>query len=312
MGGDISVESEPGRGSTFTFTARFGRRAGEGEAARSQHSSLLPAAAAASNGARWRILVAEDNQFNADLVQLLLKRHGHAVRIVETGQDALEVLERESFDLLLLDIHMPVVDGFQAIERIRARERENGGHLPVIALTARSRKEDRDRCLAAGMDDFLAKPIRAGTLADLIARVMSGRRGATPSGESGRASVLDASALLAACGEDCGILERVVMKLRDQVPVVLATVQDASRRADPDALRDAAHKLHGMIAAVSSAAGTLASEIEDDAANGALGAASQRLARLVPMTGDVLAQLDGLSIDQLRQIRDRVSVETAR
>ena len=109
------------------------------------------------------ILVAEDNEFSAQLLEQLLARRGHRVRLASNGREALALADRGGFDLLLLDVHMPELDGFQVVRAIRERERTAGGHLPVIALTARSRKEDRERCLAAGMDDFLTKPFRPRT-----------------------------------------------------------------------------------------------------------------------------------------------------
>ncbi|MFT3694333.1 MAG: ATP-binding protein [Kofleriaceae bacterium] len=118
-----------------------------------------------------RILVAEDSEFNADLIRELLRRRGYEPQIVDNGTAVLALVEREPFDLLLLDLHMPGLDGFQVIERLRTREGELGGHLPVVALTARTRPEDRDRCLAAGMDEFLAKPIRSASLWEAIDRL---------------------------------------------------------------------------------------------------------------------------------------------
>ena len=123
------------------------------------------------SSSRLNILVAEDNDFNAQLLEQLLVRRGHRVRLASDGRKALSLAEEGAFDLLLLDVHMPELDGFQVIQAIRERERSAGGHLPVVALTARSRKEDRDRCLAAGMDDFLAKPIQAPDLWAAIDRV---------------------------------------------------------------------------------------------------------------------------------------------
>src|SRR5439155_9800312 len=122
-----------------------------------------------------RILVAEDNELNAQLLEHLLVRRGHRVRLANNGREALALAEEGGFDLLLLDVHMPELDGFQVIRAVRERERSAGGHLPVIALTARSRNEDRERCLAAGMDDFLTKPIGPAELFAAIDRVRAGR-----------------------------------------------------------------------------------------------------------------------------------------
>jgi CheY-like chemotaxis protein len=129
-----------------------------------QHGVSLPsvvpgAERSSTTSSRGRILVAEDNEFNAILLNAVLSKHGFDVRVARDGEDALAHAESGQFDVLLLDLHMPRLDGFKVIASIRAREGRSGGHLWVVAVTARSRMEDRDRCLAAGMDDFLTKPI---------------------------------------------------------------------------------------------------------------------------------------------------------
>src|SRR5207249_9633232 len=106
------------------------------------------------------VLVAEDNELSAQVLEQALVRQGHRVRLASNGREVLTLAEQGGFDLLLLDVHMPELDGFQVVQAVRERELTAGGHLPIIALTARSRKEDRERCLAAGMDDFQTKPIR--------------------------------------------------------------------------------------------------------------------------------------------------------
>ena len=137
--------------------------------------------------------MAEDNEFNAQLLEQLLVRRGHRVRLANNGREALALAEEGVFDLLLLDVHMPELDGFQVVRAIRERERSAGGHLPVIALTARSRKEDRERCLAAGMDDFLTKPIGPAELFAAIDRVLAGR----PASEAPLASSTEPGILVA-------------------------------------------------------------------------------------------------------------------
>ena len=129
----------------------------------------------AASSARLRILLAEDNVLNQQLVDHLLRRRGHDVVVARDGRKALETLDHSSFDLMLLDIQMPEFDGFQVIEAIRRREQTAGGHLPVVALTAHAMKGDRDRCLRAGMDDYLTKPIRSAELFEVIDRVLAGR-----------------------------------------------------------------------------------------------------------------------------------------
>ncbi len=115
-----------------------------------------------------RVLVAEDNVINQRLVSRLLEKRGHQVVVAANGREALEALERQSFDIVLMDLQMPELDGFEATAALRAREAGHGTHLPVIALTAHAMKGDRERCLAAGMDGYLSKPIRPQELDELL------------------------------------------------------------------------------------------------------------------------------------------------
>ncbi len=168
MSGRIWVESAPGQGSTFHFTAAFGlpssashgARPAERESARDQVR------------ARLKILLAEDNRVNQKLAVRLLEKFGHEVVAVGDGRQALAALERDRFDLVLMDLQMPVMDGLQATAAIRARE-DGGRRLPIIAMTAHVMKDDRQRCFQVGMDAFVAKPVRAAELRAAIASVMS-------------------------------------------------------------------------------------------------------------------------------------------
>jgi two-component system, sensor histidine kinase and response regulator len=242
------------------------------------------------------ILVAEDNDFNSQLLEQLLVRRGHHVQLANDGRKALSLAEDSAFDLLLLDVHMPELDGFQVIQAIRERERSAGGHLPVVALTARSRKEDRERCLAAGMDDFLAKPIQAPDLWSAIDRVVAARPPASRTGPG----LLDPRVLLAACGGDAVILTHICQAFRTRLPAHLAAIQDALRDRDAPRLREAAHKVCGMVAAFSTLAGGVASDIEDHAAHGQLEDAQPLVGRLEEMAKELMLVVDGLSIENLR------------
>ena len=116
-----------------------------------------------------RVLLAEDNRVNRALARRLLERHGHTVVAVENGREALDAIERQTFDLALFDVQMPVMDGLQAARSIRKREQETGSsHLPIIAVTAHAMTGDKEGCLAAGMDNYISKPINARQLFDLI------------------------------------------------------------------------------------------------------------------------------------------------
>jgi two-component system, sensor histidine kinase and response regulator len=111
--------------------------------------------------ASLRVLLVEDNRVNQRLATRLLEKRGHSVSLAADGREALVALEKESFDLVLMDLQMPEMDGFEATMAIRKNERGSGNHLPIVALTAHAMKGDREKCLAAGMDGYLTKPIRA-------------------------------------------------------------------------------------------------------------------------------------------------------
>ncbi|MET0285438.1 MAG: response regulator [Polyangiales bacterium] len=238
-----------------------------------------------------RVLVAEDNPLNAQFLRQLLTRRGHQLELAEDGEQALARLAHEEFDLLLLDLHMPHKSGFQVIEAVRASERETGAHLPVIALTARSRSEDRERCLAAGMDDFLTKPLLAADLWAAIARV-------SPRGQRG--SVLDGALLLAACDGEPAILDTLCTALHEHLQRHVDDTQRSLREADAPRLREDAHKLFNMVAAFSSRAGTLASELEDHAARGDLAAAAALIDALPGLASALLRETTALTVQQLR------------
>jgi two-component system, sensor histidine kinase and response regulator len=125
------------------------------------------------------VLLAEDNPVNQLLATRLLEKRGHHVIVAHNGTDALAALDRQRFDLVLMDLQMPEMDGFEATAAIREREKGGGFHIPVIALTAHAMKGDREKCLAAGMDGYLTKPIRTHELDDILEECVS-RRSASP------------------------------------------------------------------------------------------------------------------------------------
>ena len=254
------------------------------------------ASAAPATTSSLHILVAEDNEFNAQLLEQLLGRRGHRVRVASNGREALALAQDRAFDLLLLDVHMPELDGFQVVSAVRERERTSDRHLPVIALTARSRKEDRERCLAAGMDDFLSKPVRAADLWTAIDRVV----GARGPGKRVGAGLLDPRILWEVCGGDAGALDRICAVFQTHIPDHLAAVQDALCQRDASRLREAAHKLSGMLAAFSAVAGGVASDLEDHAASGQLEEARPLVQQLEAMVHELLLLVGGLSLETLR------------
>jgi PAS domain S-box-containing protein len=157
MGGRMWVNSVPGQGSEFHFTALF-RPGAPNQAAQGQALPLPVHSIASGPGVPLRVLLAEDNPVNIKLAVALLERRGHKSAVARTGHEAIQALESEVFDAVLMDINMPELDGLEATRVIRQRERTTGGHVPIIAMTAGAMKSDEERCLAAGMDAYISKP----------------------------------------------------------------------------------------------------------------------------------------------------------
>src|SRR5262249_22129835 len=224
-------------------------------------------------------------------------RQGHRVRLASNGREVLTLAEQGGFDLLLLDVHMPELDGFQVVRAVRERESAAGGHLPIIALTARSRKEDRERCLAAGMDDFQTQPIRPADLLAAIGRVLRTHS----SGHSRRRDLLDAPVLLAACGGDPTLLGKMCQALTARVPEHLAALREALRDRDAPRLREAAHKCCGMLSEFSTVAGDLAANLEELATATQLEKAVPILQQLETIGQELVKQIDGITVEALRR-----------
>jgi signal transduction histidine kinase/ActR/RegA family two-component response regulator len=165
MGGKLWAESEEGKGSSFHFTVPFGATQAS-RARESSHLALAPhdGTAVAKSSRRLNILLAEDNVVNQRLATRLLEKAGHAVTVAEDGKQALAILERDRFDVVLMDVQMPEMSGLEATEAVRARERQTGQHVPILAMTAHAMTGDRERCLAAGMDGYLSKPVQPAEL----------------------------------------------------------------------------------------------------------------------------------------------------
>jgi CheY-like chemotaxis protein len=145
---------------------------GKGEPAARQ-AQLVTRHSLGEGRTRLRVLVAEDSAVNQLLAKRLVEKQGHSAVLVASGREALEALERETFDLVLMDVQMPDVDGLEAAATIRQRERRTGAHLPIIAMTAGAMQGDKERCLEAGMDAYVSKPVNVNELFTAIERVMT-------------------------------------------------------------------------------------------------------------------------------------------
>jgi CheY-like chemotaxis protein len=216
------------------------------------------------------------------LAEHLLRRKGHIVTIANNGHEALELLGRQNCDLALVDVQMPEMDGLQLTAAIREKEKSTGAHLPIIAMTAYAMKGDRERCLAAGMDDYIPKPINSRQLFDMIEGVQSVGLKALPATGSGiNQEILDESTLRARFEGEPELLRDVVNLFLDDCPKLLDGIRGAVERSDAQALERAAHKLKGTVANFSARASyDAALRLEVMGRGGHLEQAREALARL--------------------------------
>ncbi len=221
-------------------------------------------------GPALHVLLVEDNRVNQTMATRLLEMRGHKVTLAADGQQAVDALERTAFDVVLMDVQMPVMNGLEATAAIRARERERGGHVPIVALTAHAMRGDRERCLAAGMDSYLLKPIERDELFAAIesfsaaAGTADARRpsAAAPAGPAPRgprppaapgmvhAPTDDAAvaAVLARLGGDATLARELAGIFLHDAPGMMKRIEDAVAARDGEALRMAAHALKGAVA----------------------------------------------------------------
>jgi len=190
-----------------------------------------------------RVLLAEDNRVNQALATAMLSKRGHRVTVASNGLEALDRLAAEDFDLVFMDVQMPELDGIAATRAIREKEAGAARRIPIIAMTAHAMAGDRERCLEAGMDDYVSKPINPAELFGAISRVLTG------SGEGKPAvSVFDRSVALHHVGEDPEILAQLVRMFLEQGPERMAKVEVALAQGDATSLEREAHSLKGTAA----------------------------------------------------------------
>jgi PAS domain S-box-containing protein len=198
---------------------------------------------------RLRVLLAEDNVVNQRLAVRLLEKAGHAVTVAANGREAVAALDREAFDVVLMDVQMPEMGGFEATAVIREREKASGRHVPIVAMTAHAMKGDRERCLLAGMDDYVSKPVRAQELHEALARMVGGGEGASSpaTGHRPPATPFDEAELLDRVGGDRELLREVVRLFFETSPAMLAELRQAAAAGDAETLHRQAHTLKGMV-----------------------------------------------------------------
>jgi signal transduction histidine kinase/ActR/RegA family two-component response regulator/HPt (histidine-containing phosphotransfer) domain-containing protein len=260
MKGRIWVDSEPGKGSVFHFMVPFAlqtmaQRAAHRDA-REAAGAALPARLAGGKR-RLDVLLAEDNAANQILVRRVLEKHGHTVVVAEHGAAALELLEVRRFDLVLMDLQMPKMDGIATTAAIRSRERETGGHIPIIALTAHAMSGDRERCLEAGMDGYLVKPVRPASLLEGIERF--GAEPAEPPPPAQPApGVLDERELLERVEGDMELLGELTRLFLRDCGKHMGDAREAIAGRDAAALGMAVHALRGMFGNLAAGSAQLA------------------------------------------------------
>jgi two-component system sensor histidine kinase/response regulator len=210
-------------------------------------AAVAPNSKAPANRSPLRILLAEDNEINQKVAVGILEQHGHSVTVAANGRLALTALQNERFDLTLMDVQMPVMTGLEAVAAIREQEHETGVHMPIIALTAHTMEGDRQRCLDAGMDGYLAKPIRSRELLQSIETLMSGYPETAPSvpDPSSHGVLFDRSAMLDSVGGNLELLRDVVGVFLKNCPDLVSRIRSAVAEGDCDGLRVAAHTLRG-------------------------------------------------------------------
>ncbi|GBC96057.1 Sensory/regulatory protein RpfC [bacterium HR16] len=252
MGGTVGVRSEEGKGSTFwavlpLFTPNMEQSQGtvSGDLPRSQggaEKSLLSSPARAAR----RVLLVEDNEVNRKVAVRLLERLGYEVDVASDGEEAVEKTALRRYDAVLMDVHMPRVDGLEATRLIRERERGTGEHQVIIAMTASAMKEDVQRCLASGMDEYLSKPVKMEVLQEMLEKWQNSDSPA----ESAELSPIDRDFLTDMTGGDAEFERELLQEFLSTIPGLIEQVRQAIASGNSTALAGAAHTIKGSARAV--------------------------------------------------------------
>ncbi len=291
MGGVIGVKSCVGRGSTFSFTASFGHISLDRLVPVAQHASVAtgeivrPGNVPVIRGNGENVLVAEDNATNREVIFAQLSKLGYAAVVVTNGMEAVEAMQRQRFDLALMDCQMPVMDGYEAAHRIRRLDRQR---IPIVALTASAMPSDRERCLREGMDDYLAKPVELPHLAQVLAKWIRKRDADISNAEvprccasSGRA-LFNSESMLGRLMGDRELAAEIIQGFLANAPDQLTQLFARFDEADAPGARFQAHALKGAAATVGAETlQAIVAEIEGDAAKSRLERCPDLLIRAV-------------------------------
>jgi CheY-like chemotaxis protein/HPt (histidine-containing phosphotransfer) domain-containing protein len=211
-----------------------------------------PAATAIPSTRPLRLLLAEDSLVNQRLAVGLLERHGHRVTIANNGRQALDLASDDGFDAILMDVQMPEMDGLEATRLIREHERQTGRHVPIIAMTAHALKGDRERCLASGMDEYVAKPVRERQLLTALRMVLGEEVAPVPAEQpetmpEAAEHVIDWNAALRICAGDRELLREIAEAFLEEQPRRIDEIRRAIDTADWELLHRAAHTIKGSM-----------------------------------------------------------------
>jgi CheY-like chemotaxis protein/HPt (histidine-containing phosphotransfer) domain-containing protein len=253
-----------------------------------------------------RILLAEDNPINQKLAMRLLEKRGHSVTVVNNGREALEASEQQSFDVLLMDVQMPEMGGLEATARIRQRENSTSGHLPIVAMTAHAMAGDRARCLDAGMDGYVSKPVRKK---DLFAAIENAMAASLPSAVAAErvppvsgmnvsginVSEINRGELLEQLDGDQELLEELAELFLQNSPKTMAALRKGVESAQPGQVEAAAHLLRGTLGHLTAkGAAAVAQELESAGHTGNLERAAPLFAALEQQVERVRKELSEL------------------
>jgi two-component system sensor histidine kinase/response regulator len=255
---------------------------------------------------RLRILLAEDNPVNQKLAIRLLEKRGHEVTLAENGREALTALDKQSFDLVLMDVQMPEMDGLEATRLLRTQEQATGKRQAVVAMTALAMKGDRERCLGAGMDGYLTKPIRPQELDEMLEQYVAMDREELPAVEPvPEAEVAEdtvcAQELLDRVDGDRSFIAELLELLQQDYPMRIGAGREALAHADAMGLQHAAHALKGALTnlAATKASG-IAAELEAMGKSGDLTQAANKMTELETEMTAVLEALEGLCMETVQ------------
>jgi len=247
-----------------------------------------------------RLLVAEDNPVNQTVAKKLLEKCGHSTVIVDTGQRALERLEHERFDAVMMDVEMPEMNGIEATVRIREMERNSGKHVPIVAMTAHAMRGDRERFISAGMDDYLSKPFRLTDLTAVLDRLCpvadDDRPEEEPLLKKPRSSVIDRDLLIRKTQADPGLLEEIVQLFVNERTRIFEELETAIEQRDAGAFERSAQRLHSVLGSLAARPATaLAIELELLGRSGDLASANSACRELRILVEEVERALHEIS-----------------